>query len=232
LFETDLDERLDQAEVLREIIENPLPDVGVFDAFNAMKMRPVKLSTLQRFYEDDNNMVLNILSRRHTIAIDEDFRVRAGTGRMKLFTEKCTIDYHLTVANSIGMGSLLPNAANSPWFCLQLNLKMPYRNFKGKHAMVGFDTKGRMLYIGQCRNEDVFLAMAPNEFCSGNYEPCAAGFSSGLSTMSKRHYRQMVMMIAHFMAKIPGRGYCNRVEVYKQDLEASSPDWGKVTNTM
>lgn len=215
-----------------EIISTSLRDAANIDDFNAMKPKPVRLSVLRRYFEDEDETAVDLLSRRHTIEIDEDFRVKTGTGSLKLVTENTMIDYHLTVANSIGLGSLFPNLANSPWFCLNLNLKMPYRNFKGKHAMVGFDTKGRMLYIGQCRNEDVFLAMAPNDFVSGRYQHCAAGHSSGSSVMSQRHYRQMVMMMAHFLAEIPTCGYSNEVDVYEMDLNAEKPNWSVVTNVL
>jgi hypothetical protein len=68
--------------------------------------------------------------------------------------------------------------------------------------MLGFDPAGRMLYIGQCNNEDIFLAMAPNAFLNGYITPSPAGRSSGTSTMSARHYRQAIMMLVYFLAKI------------------------------
>lgn len=217
---------------MNEILASSLRDAANIDVFNTMRPNPVKLSVLKKFFEDEDESAVDLLSHRHTIEIDEGFRVRPATGSMKLITDNCMIDYHLTVANSIGLGSLLPDAANSPWFCLNLNLTMPYRNFKGKHAMVGFDTKGRMLYIGQCRSEDVFLAMAPNDFVSGHYQHCAAGYFSGPSVMSQRHYRQMVMMMAHFLAEIPACGYSNQVDVYEMDLNVPKPNWSLVTNVL
>ena len=89
-----------------------------------------------------------------------------------------------------------------------------------------------MLYIGQHRSEDIFLAMATNDFLSGHYQHCAAGYSSGPSVMSQRHYQQMVMMMAHFLAKISGCRYSNEGEGYEMDLKAAQPNCSLATNVM
>lgn len=147
-------------------------------------------------------------------------------------TEKTMLDYHLTVANQIGLSSILPNAINSHNFSFEMDLKKRYKEFKGKHAMVGFDTKGKMLYIGRVMNEDVFLAMAPNVFLSCQTEPSSPGHSTGSSLLSRRHYRQVVMMFAHFLQDIPDRWFFNVRSVYDQNLDASDPQWSDTTNAL
>ena len=59
------------------------------------------------------------------------------------------IDYHLTVTNLVRFLSILPNAESSHTFEFEMDLKKLYRDFKGKHAMLGFDPTGRMLYVGR-----------------------------------------------------------------------------------
>jgi hypothetical protein len=108
-----------------------------------------------------------------------------------------------------------------------MDLHQPYREFKGKNVMLGFDPTGRMLYIGRCRicsrNEDVFLAMAPNQFLEGHFTPTRAGYSKGSSVMSTRHYRQTIMMLAKFLAKVSELSFFNSREVYEQSLDSASP---------
>jgi hypothetical protein len=142
------------------------------------------------------------------------------------------LDYQLTVANCMGFDSLLPNASSAHRFYFNMDLKRPTTEFKGKHAMVGFDTKGKMLYLGRLNGEYVYLTMAPNEFLLGQFEPCSAGYSTGPSTMQRRHYRQVVMMLAFFLAQIPELSYTNISNVYEQDLEDSRPVWSMITNVM
>ena len=232
-FETDPDDRLDQAEVMKEINAGTPYDDANNDAFNAMQPKTLKLSTLKRFFDDENEAAVKTLERRNKIHIDKEFKVKFGAGKIKMDTTKTTLDYHLTVANGIGLGSLIPTSSSTR-YSFQLDLKKPYREFKGKHAMTGFDTKGKMLYIGQCANEDVFLAMAPNELLSGQSQMCAAGHSTGRSTMTTRHYRQLVMMFAHFLAEIPTMAFYNVYpgSVYKTDLEGAEPKWDQTTNVM
>ena len=55
------------------------------------------------------------------------------------------IDYHLTIANYIGLSTLLPNAQSAHRFAFDLNLERPHISFKGKRAMLGFDPAGSML---------------------------------------------------------------------------------------
>jgi hypothetical protein len=98
--------------------------------------------------------------------------------------------------------------------------------------MLGFDPAGRMLHIGKSNDEDVFLAMAPNEFLRGRSPPVAPGRSSASSLMSKQHYRQILMLFAHFLALLPLRAFYNEGQVYKQDLDSPVPEFGKITSIL
>jgi hypothetical protein len=107
-----------------------------------------------------------------------------------------------------------------------------YREFKGKNAMLGFDPAGKMLYLSCCRNEDIFLAMAPNCFLQGHFTPTRAGYSTGKSNMSLRHYRQTVMMLVHFLVQIPELAFYTPLDVYGQSLDAESKDFTGITDTL
>ncbi len=227
------DDRVKQSEVLDQIIANTLQGATYIDAFNNEQVHTLKLSQLQMLYEGENQKVVNLLSRRNTIQIDEQYRLEVGKGQISMMTDKTMIDYHLTVADRIRLSSILPNAANSHKFTFNMELKKQYRDFKGKHAMVGFDTKGKLLYIGMAMNEDVFLAMAPNAFLSCQMDPSPPGHSTGSPLLSRRHYRQVVMMFAHFMSKIPERSWVNiHSSTYFQNLDAAEPKWWRVTNVL
>ncbi|KAH8982112.1 hypothetical protein EDB86DRAFT_3086416 [Lactarius hatsudake] len=117
---------------------------------------------------------------------------------------------------------------------LELDLQQPLREFRGKRGMVGFDTEGKMLYIGRARNEDVFVAMALNTFIQCEEEPCGAGYNTGRPQLSQRHYRQVVMMFAHFLVKIPELSFAtpHGRSVYELNLESVSVKWDQVTNIL
>ena len=226
------EDSMGQFEVLNHINTTTINDPTEIDAFNQKRVTNLRLSHLRRFYENQDVNVLNLLQRRNRLVVDDHLRLTFGRAEILMNTKKNMLDYLLTVANGIGFATLLPNAANAHWYTFDMDLKKPYKEFGGKHAMVGFDTKGRMLYLGKSRNEDVYLTMAPNEFLIGHFIPCRAGYSTGSSTMSQRHYRQMVMMLAYFLAEIPELAYSNIGDVYTQDLEDPRPAWAMVTNVM
>jgi hypothetical protein len=230
---SDSDDRLNQGEVLNQIIAtSTLQDSSNVDNFDEKSVKPIRLSALKRYYEAKDRYVVNLLSDRHSIEIDEEFRFRVGTDDMLMQTNKTMLDYHLTVAKCVGVSALLPNAASAPRFLFEMDLKKPYREFKGKHAMVGFDTKGRMLYIGKAMNEDVYLAMAPNAFISCEEEPRPAGYSTGTSQMSGRHARQVIIMLLHFLSHIKERSYLSLKDIYTHDLDDAHLDMKRVSTAM
>lgn len=224
---------VDQSAILRDLVGTSMHDRSYEDRFNATRIRNLMLSKLRDIYErDDEDAALNLLSSRNSLKVDPDFRIPLGRGRVIMDADLSMLDYHLTVAKGLGFSSLLPNSPSSPRFELALDLKKPYRTFKGKHAMLGFDPAGRMLFIGRCCNEDVFLAMAPNDLLRGHVAPSPPGRSTASSNMSKRHYRQMVMFFAHFLAEIPELSFQVTESVYLQNLTSSEPKFWKVTNAL
>ncbi|KAH9160394.1 hypothetical protein EDB89DRAFT_1914799 [Lactarius sanguifluus] len=180
------DDRVKQSEVLNMIIATNRHHDANIDNFNHMQVKRIDLSNLERLYKSKNTNAIKLLSGRNTINIDKEFCLEVGCGKIGTRTNKTTIDFHLTVANCIGLFPILPNALNSHRFSFKLDLAKPFRGFKAKHAMVGFDTKGRFLFIGKAMNEDVFLAMAPNDFLYGNADLSPPGHSTGSPLLSRR----------------------------------------------
>jgi len=226
------EEAVNQSEVLAEMIGNVSHNYSALDEFNNTRVNRLKLSALKSLYEKKDKNALNLLNKRHTVHIDEEFRLRVGTGQIHLNPDHSMIDYHLAVANRIGLSPLLPNLTSAHRFTFEMDLQKPYFGFRGKHATLGFDPAGRMLFIGRCSNEDVFFAMAPNAFLHGETAPVPAGRSSGPSTMSRRHYRQMVMMMAHFLGKLPEHPFLTEERFYEQDLNSNSPEFDKLTDVL
>ena len=220
-----------QSDILNEII-GTADDSNLEDKFVHMVARKLKLSKLKAMYESKDENVLSLLKHRHRIHIDEEFTLEMGLGKIRMDTKSSMIDYHLTVGNCMGFSPLLPNARSDPHFCFEMDLKMPCRDFKGKNGMLGFDPAGKMLYVGRCRNEDVYLAMAPNEFLRGYFTPVRAGYSTGESVMSTRHYRQTVIMIAHFLELVPELAFFNPANGYDQSLDSASTDFARITRSL
>jgi hypothetical protein len=226
------EDSLAQSTILTNIVGTAAYDDSSKEVFDNTPKRKIRLSKLKAMYDAQDPAAVNLLHNRHFIRIDDEFSVPLSTGRIIFKSEESMIDYHLTVANCVGLSTLLPNAESAHRFAFYLDLHKPFVSFKGKHAMLGFDPAGSMLNLGTCNNEDVFLAMAPNEFLRGRTRPSPPGHSSASPLMSRRHYRQIVMLFAHFLAKLPNKPYYNLRDVYRQDVDSQKPDFAKITNVM
>lgn len=226
------EDRVDQSTILDGIVATARHQLSSEERFNNMAPRVLKLSKLKTFYEDSDVGVVNYLSTRHKVRIDRELLVPFDNNQVVMNTDESMIDYLLTVGNRIGFSPLLPKTQSAPRFSFEMDLKKPFIAFKGKYAMLGFDPAGSMLFIGRCNNEDVFLAMAPNEFLRGHTRPTPAGHSSASPLMSRRHYRQILMMIVHFLALLPGQAYYNVRSVYNISLDAIQPNFESITDTL
>jgi len=226
---SEADDRPQQEEVLKQMKGTGLTHV---DDFDRLERKTVKLSQLKKVYRQQNEHAVKMLHNRWRVEIDESLRLRVGTGTVMMYTNETKLDYHLMVANCIGLSALLPNTRASIQFTLEMDLKKPYREFKGKHGMVGFDTRGRMLYIGRCMNEDVFLAMAPRSFISCDGEACEAGHTTGSPRMSRRHSRMVTLMLLHFLTMIEHRSFFTTGDIYKHELDKGEIGWASVSSAM
>src|ERR1019366_550371 len=111
-----------QSEVMKEITQASI-DPSSFMEFDGMRVNDLKLSRLRTFYEKGDKTVLSLLSKRHAIVIDDEFRLKMGTGQIRMDTKTSMIDYHLTVANCVGFSPLLPNAQSHHLFEFKMDLK-------------------------------------------------------------------------------------------------------------
>jgi len=121
------------------------------------------------------------------------------------------LDFLLVVSAKIGFDAILPNISNDPNFVFHLDLHQPARIFKSKHANVGFSLERCMLYIGTSRGKDnIWMAMAPDEFFDTSGSHRDAFPSSGPSCLLGRHYWMLVMYLAHVITTaVPAREvYC------------------------
>lgn len=203
------DNRVSQLSILNEIIKNSIIDDMDLDSFNRSPVYNLNLSQLKALYEKQDVSAVDLLHHHHKIQIDDDFRLKVGAGQICMDTTKSMLDYHLTVANCIGLSPILPNANSDHHFSFKMDLKKRKKEFKHKHTMLGFDPTSKMLYLGTRGNEDIYLTMVPNEFLKGHFTPPSPGYSSGSPCMTTCHYCLIVLMIIHFLERISDLPYIN-----------------------
>lgn len=222
-----------QSEILLELRRNDV-DRNREDRFAKLYPSTLDLSRLRSNYERRSGTVINFLCGRNCIRVDDDLKLAMGTGRIHMDTAESTIDFHMTVANRIGLSAILPNVDSAHQFGLELDLKKEYKEFKGKHGTLGFDPTGCMLFVGRSNNEDVFLAMAPDEFIANPAaRRDARKRAAGSSRMSRRHYRQVVIMLAFFMSSLERHPFIRLgQDPYEIDLESGKEKFDEFTDAL
>lgn len=108
---------------------------------------------------------------------------------------------------SIGLWAATPNLDADHNYVFNMDLSKLYRDFKGKYEKLGSDPKGRFLFLGKSRNDDVWLAMAPWTFFEDSSDHLAAGHITGDTRLSTKHYRMIVMFMAHVLTRLADRAF-------------------------
>jgi hypothetical protein len=124
-FIADRNDATKQATVLEEIIGTTLVDPGDVDEFDYKMVKKLKLSVLKRRYERGERGVVDLLSERHKILIDKEFKLPISSAEIRMNADVMMLDYHIMVGNCIGLGALLP-ASEVERFCFEMDLQKPY----------------------------------------------------------------------------------------------------------
>jgi hypothetical protein len=97
---------IDQLNILTAIV-GTTGNLGLSqERFNKVPVHDLMLSKLKSLYEKkDVKRAVDLLSTRHKVRIDQDLCLLLGTASKALtLIDESMIDYHLTVANCIGLG--------------------------------------------------------------------------------------------------------------------------------
>jgi hypothetical protein len=204
----EVDDPIGQDELLQALFQSNVVPEAERDTFERLSPSSLHLSRLREAFRKKQSLqAIHYLSQRNKIKVDADLQVDPEDEHLLWRLKEHRLDYLLTVSSSIGLWAATPNTSVDPNFALNLDFKQPYRDFKGKYGKLGFDPKGRFLYIGKFRNDDVWLAMAPWSYIDGMANDVPAGHVTGDTRMTAAHYRMMVMFFAHVLSKIPDRPF-------------------------
>ncbi|KAF9236599.1 hypothetical protein BU15DRAFT_63863 [Melanogaster broomeanus] len=99
------------------------------------------------------------LRQRAHVEVDEEFVHDKGDADLAWGVTEHYLDYCLFVSGKKGLHAILPTSTRDPSYSFTLDLQHPRKLWKARHADVGFDPAGQMLFIGTYHQEDVWLAM-------------------------------------------------------------------------
>jgi hypothetical protein len=207
------DDAPDQSDVINNLYQIP----AGYDLYDKELVGNVNLSQLKSAYENDRvRYALNSLNKRRNITIDPDYEIHADNPNVSWNANSNYLDLLACVGRELGLDAFVPNQESNHNYEFLLNLKEPFRQFKGKHIRLGFDSTAAMLWIGKSRgHEDVWIAMADEEKHEQGIENDRKGQVT--TSMSSRHYRQMVYMFAFMLREMGYEGVTLRTNYPKVD---------------
>lgn len=173
----------------------------------------VKLSTLRDHYNNDNLVAaINLLRGRRRLHIDSNLTMPYNHPQLKYSSDQHFLDYLLVVPTGPGLDAILPNLKHDAHYEFRLDLSRPHWRFRVDPAPLGFDPAGRMMYIGEYRQEAVFLAFPDRAEIGLATNPQAVRQSGQSTQMDPVRSRFVVSMFASLLDVMKFRDF----EVHKK----------------
>ncbi|EKM49349.1 uncharacterized protein PHACADRAFT_33526 [Phanerochaete carnosa HHB-10118-sp] len=172
--------------------------------FHHAPVKRIRLSELKSIYNSGNvNRQLALIQSRHRVDLDDRYTLAATDSNVALNASNGTLDFLLCVPRDPSLEALLPNTNCDLSFTWKLVANCWHRKFKAKHARLGYNAEGSLLYLGTARDDDVWLALAPKQFFldEDNFEYAAPGTISGDPRLSFANYCRTVVFLAFIMHK-------------------------------
>lgn len=180
------------------------------DAYQKQKISTIQLSRYKKAFEMGGaRFAMSLLQSRCKVEIDKEFQVAADDDLLTFDCDNHFLDYFMVSSEQLGLWAAIPTVPTDLTFFVELNFRQPFREFKGKHTRLSYDPKGRFLWVGRVRDEDLFVAMCPVGDCdelaaeaTAPGRPC-----TGDSRLKTKHYRMLTMFFASALAAIPGKAF-------------------------
>lgn len=218
------DDHLDQAQVYESIFAHharttdPDEDERRWDATPRLML---KLSTLKAAATKGSaprtNDIIKCLRKRVNVTVDDDMMIPANDPSLSWKAAGHFIDFLMCVPTGPGLAVCLPTVESDHNYTIDLDIRQGYRHFKPKHGKVGFDTDGRMVFMGRSRNDELWCAFAPNTFLDErpsdtllhppNPQPSRTfGITPGDSRLTPSRLKIWQLWICHLLEAIQFRG--------------------------
>lgn len=171
----------------------------LIDEFYGNPPTPLKLSMLQNQYEQGKeHLAMLRLKRRHKVEVDGTFLHNIEDPDLAWGATDHYLDFILLVSSKQGLHALLPRSVSDHSYTFVLDVHQPHRLWRVRHAELGFNPTGRMLYLGTYFQEEIWLAMVPRSFTDedSNEDPDMTPLCGRTTSLSERHYCMLIAFLA------------------------------------
>lgn len=172
-------------------------------AFNRARPVNIGFNQLHALRErGDQKRAIRCLSGRHRLQIDDEHFVDPTDPEVVVAAGPHFLDFVMYIGNRRGLDAVLPNTETDPTWNLEVNMSMPHRLWPtGKTSKLPFNPNGRLLYVGQRHQEQVWIAMAPNEWFIEDHPLNTSGHWPELPEKTTAMNVKHALMLNMFIAK-------------------------------
>ena len=134
----------------------------------------------------------------------------ARHGYVKMDIDDHCIDFIQFVGRYIGLSAIIPNNNVDISWTFKMQLPSQAYNFKStKHGRLGFDPAGRMIFLGYCRQQTVWIAIVHESFFRPDLGDTAPPGTSSGHHVTRNQFRKFCLYLAACMSHLAiGDIYC------------------------
>ena len=197
---------MDQSEVQSGIPQQLFDREFALATMDQILPTPISLSSLKNMYEEPHRTRLpraratRLLSTPQRVFVDPHFTVPTMSPELQFSSTRAHVDALLMIPNTIGLAALLPILPPDQGYSFQLHLGQRTKMFRAKAPKLGFDPKQSLLWIGRCRREDVWIALADRLPEEAPLDTPPLHGRPKDTVMPLMTYNMLVMFIAHCMS--------------------------------
>lgn len=159
------DDGVPQEEVEEIIAMDRTQHPQFVQGFHDQMVKKVKLTALRADYEKGRKRTaIQRLQKRHVVELDEELLYRKNDPRLAWGAREHFLDYYLLIPERKGLHVILPTSRGDPSYVFKLDLQQRGKTWQARYADLEFDPTGRMLYLGNYGQEEIWLAMVPRGF--------------------------------------------------------------------
>lgn len=200
--------------------------------FNRTQPTVVRLSDYRTMYDGSKvRSALSSLSQYRHVKLDRNHSVSSDSDSLIWGTDLSYVDQLVLVPRDIGFDVLIPRQDPGPNYTFFLDFAHRGRQFKTKHAQLGFDPTHAMMHIGYCGDEQIWLGLRSNTLDDDQDERvrnAAARAKDTLMPVDLQH--MLIMCIANMLARVPihniyvrgGQSYPHRIDRFKTLKDVSN----------
>ncbi|KAI0682677.1 hypothetical protein BC835DRAFT_1424143 [Cytidiella melzeri] len=227
------DDTYSQDDVLCGLTQEPGARENHVAALKAQRMSSIKLSQLERWYTTQAaNKAMHSMHSLQQVQIDDQYMFPHDEPSLRFQANDSYLDALVLVPNTFGLDALLPRLPPDAGFALELDLLRRAKSFRYKHGRLGFAPKDSMLYLGRCRQEEIWLVWTSVLPVNVIGQPDRTTPRKVDTTLPHDLYIITLMFLALTMHEAGIQDIAVNGARYPEDLQSIDADLRKLHNTI